>query len=405
MSRLEKILITINSVIYLLLAVFSYAYVDLNLTLSQNPLLLHFVGAMQRLGYYHRPEATIIFIFIVLFAYSFFGVNLLLLQKKKIGKKFVLISTVFNTLVLVFAYPLLSYDIFNYIFDTKIIAYYHLNPYTHSALDFPSDTWIRFMRWTHRYSPYGPFWLTLSLFPYILGFGKFILTLFAFKIFIGTFHLLNTYIIYNILQRTKPSITLIGTATYSLNPLFLMEGVTNAHNDIVLATFLLMSVFFLVCRKTLHSFGSLVLGILVKYIPLLVLPWNILYFYNPKTFSISRLIALNLITMAIFTYLFSSFKISVPFVSSGATQIQFQPWYLFWTLPLVALIPGFWLILVSIALSVGASLRYLPYLYYGDWSHQGVTTFMTLVTVIPPALVITAAAFLKVTSYSRNHGK
>lgn len=402
MSRLEKFLVAVNLVTYLSLAIFSYAYVDLNLTLSQNPLLLHFVGAMQQLGYYHRPEATIIFIFISLFAYSFFAVNLLLLKKRRVGKKFVLISTGINTLVLIFAYPFLSYDIFNYIFDAKIIAYYHLNPYTHNALDFPSDAWIRFMRWTHRYSPYGPLWLTLSLLPYISGFGKFILTLVTFKIFIGIFHLLNTYLIYIILQKTKPSMALLGTATYSLNPLFLMEGVANSHNDIVLATFLLMSVFFLVCHRKLRNIGSLVLGILVKYIPLLVLPWHILYFYNPKFFSISRVIILDLITMTIFTYLFSSFKISVPFVSSGATQVQFQPWYLFWTIPLIALVPGFWLILISTALSIGASLRYLPFLYYGDWSHQSVTTFMTLVTVIPPALVI-IAAFLKVTSYSRNH--
>jgi hypothetical protein len=360
---------------------------------------------MQQLGYYHRPEATLIFILIILFAYLFFGINLLLLQKKKVGKKFVLTSTVLNTLVLVFAYPFLSYDIFNYIFDAKIIFHYHLSPYTHSALNFPSDTWIRFMRWTHRYSPYGPLWLTLSLVPFALGLGKFISTLFTFKIFIGAFHLLNTYLIYKILQKTRPDMALVGTATYSLNPLFLVEGIANAHNDVVLTAFLLVSVFLSVHQKKLHSFGTLVLGILIKYIPLLVLPWHVLYFYKPKAFSISRVIALNLLTMAIFTYLFSSFKISVPFVSASATQVQFQPWYLFWTIPFVALIPGFWLILTSIALSIGATLRYLPYLYYGDWNHQGVISFMTLVTIIPPALVVITAAFLKIVNYRRNHAK
>lgn len=405
MSRLEKILITINLVTYLVLGVFSYAYVDLNLTLSQNHLLLQFVGTMQRLGYYNRPIATITFILIILFAYLFFGINLLLLQRKKIGKKFVLISTVLNTLVLVFAYPFLSYDIFNYIFDAKIIFHYHLSPYTHTALNFPSDTWIRFMRWTHRYSPYGPLWLTLSLIPFALGLGKFIFTLFTFKIFIGAFHLLNTYLIYKILQKIRPDVVLIGTATYSLNPLFLIEGVANAHNDVVLAAFLLMAVFFLVYKKKLHGFGSLVLGILIKYIPLLIIPWHVLYFFKLKTLPVSRVIALNLFTMAIFTYWFSSFRISVPFVSASATQVQFQPWYLFWTIPFIALIPGFWVILVSTVLSIGASLRYLPYLYYGDWNHPGVIPFMTFITIAPPALVTAAAAFLKIINHAKNHAR
>jgi len=404
-SRLEKLLIAVNLVTYLTLAIFSYAYVDLNLTLSQNPLLLHFVGAMQRLGYYHRPEATIIFILIILFAYLFFGINLFLLQKKKVGKKFVLTSTVLNTLILVFAYPFLSYDIFNYIFDAKIIFHYHLSPYTHTALNFPSDTWIRFMRWTHRYSPYGPLWLIISLVPFALGLGKFIFTLFTFKIFMGVFHLLNTYLIYKVLLKTRPGMALIGTATYSLSPLFLIEGVVNAHNDVVLATFILMSVFFLVHKKKIYGFGSLALGVLIKYIPLLVLPWHILYYYKQKSLTISRLITLNLLTMAIFTYLFSSFRISVPFVSASATQVQFQPWYLFWTIPLIALVPGFWSILISVALCIGATLRYLPYLYYGDWNHPNVISFMTLVTVIPPALVAASAAFFKISNYSRNHEK
>lgn len=386
MTSLEKLLLLGNILIYGTLAVFSYSYVDLNLTISQHPLVLSFVSAMQQLGYFKRPTATVIYILLIIFAFSFFIFNLWLFYRSKIGLKYLAISTATNTFVLVFAYPFLSADLFNYLFDAKIILNYHVSPYTHRPLDFPNDEWLRFMRWIHRYSPYGPLWLAMSLIPAALGFGKFILNFLTFKLFIGVFHLVNSILIFKILQKIYPQRLLLGTAFYALNPLFLIEGVANAHNDMVLATFLIGPIYFLMFSQTGRSYFTLFAGTLIKYIPILNLPW-LLWATLAKKKNIRLLIILNLVTMAVFTYLFSSFRITVPFVSSGATQVQLQPWYLFWTLPFIALLPKAIFIATGIALAVGATLRYLPYLYYGDWSQPGTITFMQLVTVTPPILV------------------
>ena len=387
MSGLEKILLTVNVILYVFLAVFSYAYVDLNLTLAQNPQLLSFVGLMQQLGYYHRPQATLIYLILIIFTFSFFIFNLCFFYKSKVSLNYLKASTIINTLILIFAYPFLSSDLFNYLFDAKIILNYHSSPYTHRPLDFPQDEWLRFMRWIHRYSPYGLLWLALSLIPAAAGFGKFILNFLAFKIFIALFHLLNAYLIWKIVGKINTKMSTFGTAFYALNPLFLIEGAANAHNDVVLASFMLASVYFVVAGKTLWSYLLLFSGTLVKYIPILNLPWLIWITSSKKKKSVDQLILLNLITMAVFTYLFSSFRITVPFVSSGATQVQFQPWYLFWTLPLVALLPNFSLIVISVGLSIGASLRYLPYLFYGDWTHPNTILFMQSVILIPLLLV------------------
>jgi len=387
MSGLEKILLTVNIVLYVFLAVFSYAYVDLNLTLAQNPQLLSFVGLMQQLGYYHRPQATLIYLILIIFAFSFFILNLWFFYKYKVSLNYLKTSTIINTLILIFAYPFLSSDLFNYLFDAKIILNYHSSPYTHRPLDFPQDEWLRFMRWIHRYSPYGLLWLALSLIPAAAGFGKFILNFLAFKIFIALFHLLNAYLIWKILGKINTKMATFGTAFYALNPLFLIEGVVNAHNDVVLASFMLVTIYLLVVGKTLLSYPALLAGLLVKYIPILNLPWLIWISKSKSQRNIEKLVILNLVTMTIFTYLFSSFRISVPFVSSGATQIQFQPWYLFWTLPFIALLPNFSLIVISVGLSIGASLRYLPYLFYGDWTHPNTILFMQSVILIPLLLV------------------
>lgn len=387
MSPLEKILLLLNFAVYIFLTIFSYAYVDLNLTLSQNRTILSFVESMQKLGYYHRPISTILYLFFIIFSFSFFIINLWLICKHKVGLIYIKISLILNILILVFAYPYLSADLFNYMFDAKIILNYHANPYTHKPLDFPSDEWLRFMRWVHRFSPYGPLWLGASLIPAALGFGKFILNLLTFKVFISIFHLINSYLIFKILGKTKPDYQLLATAFYALNPLFLIEGVANAHNDVVLASFILGSVYFLLNNKKILSLTTLIGGSLVKYIPILIVGW----FFRESIFAkknVERYIKWNLVTMIVFTYIFSSFKISVPFVSAGATQVQFQPWYLFWTIPLVALLYRAPLLAITTGLCFGASLRYLPFLYYGDWIHPGTIQFMQTAVILPPAVII-----------------
>ena len=384
MSKLEKLLLSGNFVLYGFLAIFSYAYVDFNLTLSQNPLVLKFVSFMQQLGYYQRPQATFIYVLFIIIAFSFFVANLYFFYKGKVGAKYLKSATILNTIILVFAYPFLSSDLFNYIFDAKIITHYHVSPYDHRAMDFPQDDWIRFMRWIHRYSPYGPGWIGLSLIPSILGLSKFLLTFFAFKIFIAVIHLINARIIYKTLQKVNPKQAAFGTAFYALNPLFLIEGVANTHNDVVVATFLLLPIYFsFVKQKIILAYVSIFAGTLVKYISILNLPWFVLRNLFKKPESFKTFVILNILTMALFTFVYSTFRFTVPFVSSGAIQVQFQPWYLFWTLPLVALIPKNTFIAAAILISFGASLRYLPFIYLGDWSHAGTIAYMQSVTVIP----------------------
>jgi hypothetical protein len=99
--------------------------------------------------------------------------------------------------------------------------------------------------------------------------------------------------------------------------------------------------------------------------------------------------------MIIFTVVFSTFKISAPFVSTGSTQVQFKPWYLFWTIPYMTMILPSALFLPAIFISFGALLRYLPFLYFGDWDHTFTTEFMTLMIIIPAILAVVVQLLIK----------
>ena len=400
MKNLETRLLFVNFFLWGFLLIFSYSYVDLNLTLSKNSTIISFVSYMQQLGYYNRLLATLVYTIFLLTSFSFFILNLWLFQARKLSKRYLAISILVNTTVLIFAYPFLSYDLFNYMFDAKIILQYHSNPYTHRPLDFAGDEWLRFMHWVHRYSPYAPLWLAYSLIPAALGFGKFILNFFTFKIFIGIFHLINSYLIFKILGKIKPNHQLLGTAFYALNPTLLIEGIVNAHNDIVLASSLLASIYFLAFNKKILSYAAIIIGSMVKYISILVMGWLLRESVSDKK-DVERYIKWSLVTMIIFTYIFSSFKISVPFVSAGATQVQFQPWYLFWTIPIIALIPRINLLILGTAICFGASLRYLPFLYYGDWSHSGTVLFMQIVLFLPLTLIAFSVLIKKLSFFRK----
>lgn len=378
----KGILIVCSALISLVILIFSYSYVDLNLTLNQNTLVLNLISSLQKLGYYNRPLASIIYLTILLTCFAFFSLNLYMVLKRKIDISYLLIASAILTLILIFSYPFLSSDLFNYMFDSKIVVHYHLSPYTHKALDFPQDDWIRFMRWTHRYSPYGPAWLAYASLPTILSFGKFIVNFFLLKIAISVFHLLNAVLIYKILTKINPAKATLGTALYSLNPILILEGVVNAHNDVIVATLMLLSIYFVVNEKKIWSVTSLLIAVLIKYFPLIIAPVT-LYKFLGRNLKVEKLIFLNLLILTLFTFIYSTFKISVPFVSSGSIQVQFQPWYLFWTLPLAALLPKKEVIFLTIAISIGASLRYLPFLYYGDWSGAFTIPFMQLSITAP----------------------
>jgi len=249
------------------LAVFSYSQIDLNLTLFRFPWFLEFTRVLISLGYFHRGLSTVIFL-VLLFLLSIFYF-LFSLRANKLTKKdlLVLISSIF-ALGLV-SYPAFSHDIFNYIFDARTVVLHQQNPYVSTALMFPDDPWTRFMNWTHRTYPYGPFFLPLTLPFYLLGLGKFILTLFWFKVLFTLAYLGSSLIIFR-LAGAK------GLVYFALNPLVITESIVSSHLDVVMLFFALQAYLLLLNNKRLFSLIALGVSVGIKYTTVLLLPLFIL---------------------------------------------------------------------------------------------------------------------------------
>lgn len=342
----------------LALVIYSYTQIDLNLTLSANQIYQQVQRQLIFIGYFQRHLSAWIYslIQIILFGLYFYLMKLVLnhrLHLLQIIKLILLVS-----LLAVFSYPAFSHDIFNYMFDARIVTKYHLNPYFYKANDFPGDLWVRFMHWTHRYYPYGPIWLFLTLPFSYMGFDKFVLTLVNFKLMFLLFHLGNLFLIYKITQKLYPEYKLASLAFYGLNPLIISESLISPHNEVMMLFFALAALYWGVLQNSrIKYFILMTLSAGVKFITIALLPL-ILLKKNIK----------DKLTNVIFLTK-SSLVLIILFICLEIYYREAYPWYFIIFIGFSSILIKYKKVIVfTFILSIAALGRYVPFLYEGVYS-------------------------------------
>jgi hypothetical protein len=202
----------------------------------------------------------------------------------------ILIGALFFALINFFVFSLNSTDLYDYISRGRISGAYGANPLVQVPDDFPDDPFVQLAAWRKDPSAYGPLWEILSgLIGRLLG-GRLWASFLAYKGLAFTGYLVSTAVIALTLRRLSPDHALSGTLLFAWNPLVLLEGVANAHNDMLMMAFLLAGFWVLSHAPRLDAGDGyfepsstnlmfavptilfLGLAILVKFIPLLVLP-------------------------------------------------------------------------------------------------------------------------------------
>ena len=358
----------------LALVVYSYSQIDLNLTLTAFAPYQRVQRSLIELGYFQRPLSTIIFVLLVSLLFVFELYFIRLIRRGAMGASDALKLTLVTGVILAASYPAFSHDIFNYIFDARLWITHGVEPWRYTALDFPADEWTRFMHWTHRTYPYGPFWLPLTIPFYLLGMGKFTLTLFWFKLLGLTAYLVIAKLIQKILMITDPKHAALGTVLYCLNPLILIESLVSAHIDTTMTAFLLLSIYLaLTQRRKFVSFLLLVISGGIKFITAAAIP--VWLWWMTKSKKTTEAVTLMLAAVVLATI--------AAFVSR-----EILPWYVIPVLALSSLLPRqVDLKILNIALSLGLLLRYTPFLLRGDYS-PWVESTRNLLTGIPIALAV-----------------
>lgn len=189
----------------------------------------------------------------------------------------IIISCIFGIML-----PFTTSDIFYYIGTGWIDANYGENPYYTTVkevrLQNPTDEILqRTGVWEDQVVVYGPLWALICKCLSYFSFGYATIALYIFKLLSIGIHVLNTVLVYKITNKNK------FTILYGLNPFILFEMITNVHNDIYLIFFILLSIYFLLKKKSIIlAIIFMALATCIKYVSVLLIPFLVLYYLKDK---------------------------------------------------------------------------------------------------------------------------
>jgi len=375
---------------YSLYSLFTFGLTTPNLILISQKWFADFQYFMWEI-FFHNRQLTVI-VYLALISLIWLATWLLLKNLTcKLNLKNSLIILLFIISPLILSYNALSADVFNYIFNAKMVVYYQANPHQKTAIDYSYDDWTRFMHNVHTPAPYGYGWTIFSLIPYCLSFNKFTLTWMIFRILSVISLILLLIITFALAKKTKIKLTWQKLGWIIFNPLLLIEIVSNSHNDLWMMIPALWSLLLILKNKNNLKWKNLLLSVLLlgfsistKMATLVITPiWFGLLVaqLKPKLMknSLGKLFLENWPTI-------TSILMFLPLLTPRSKQ--FLPWYLTWALVFLPLCKNkIWKTLL-ISLSFSSLLRYLPWMLNNAYSPEIIVQQKYVTWLLPIPLLL-----------------
>lgn len=262
--------------------------------------------------------------------------------------KFLSLLILIVSIICIFILPNNSGDVFYYIATGRMSSVYKINPYETSLAEarksYPDDPVINNGYNLKATYAYGSAWFLISKILACIPTNSNALLLYIFKIANTIVYLLSCYLIFklslihqkeinqylddkkliekqnkiidnkfkineifDIFSLKQINKSIITTLIYALNPLIIVSLLINCHNDTYVIFFILLAFYLKKRNKTLLAVLSLTLGTLIKYFPIMFLP----YILN-KEKSKAKAILYFLMSILIF--------VGVTFISTGSIK-------------------------------------------------------------------------------------
>lgn len=367
--------------ISMLYSLWSFTFTDPNLYYSSAAPFVQFQNMMWSIPLVWKSVTYVLIILLWMVAFTRF------ISTQKVSGKQLLLLGCFAILPLLFSNNALSHDVFNYIFNARMIVKYGADPHIQVALQFAEDTWTRFMHNVHTPAPYWYGWTALSLIPYGLGLGIFSLTYLMFRIW-SVLAVLGLWGIYHFFHQDKktsaPSAFWRDVSIVLLHPLFLIEFVSNTHNDLWMMVPALLSLYLVKEKvsmtKVLFSLSLLLLSISTKYVTAALIPiWLMMVIAQYRKESIWQFFQKwqwDLAALALF----------LPLLLPRSQF--FHPWYLIWSMSFYPLMKSKIFKLVLLSLSISSLFRYVPWLWFGGFEYTATIALQQQLITWGGALVV-----------------
>lgn len=196
---------------------------------------------------------------------------------------FLFASAVFFRLLLLFAVPHLSDDVYRFVWDGRLLAHGY-NPYLYlpsqvlrtpiAAICGLDESLFQLLNSPSYFTVYPPvnqalFWLGSYMAPGMLP-DSLVANVMWMRIPIILCEIGSLWLMANLLRRLNrnPNLALL----YGLNPLVILELTGNLHFEAVMIFFVLLAASLLLKKRWMWSAGALALAIATKLLPLLLLP-------------------------------------------------------------------------------------------------------------------------------------
>ena len=221
-----------------------------------------------------------------------FYIGYKIVQSQKISQSHIIGWSLLFSFLMTVAIPSNSSDVYGYIARGAQQSVYHQHPYLETVSNIKNyrtnEMFCNFM-WPFQPTTYGSIFIFMTRTIVQLSNNNFLSSLVNFK-------LLNLFaflvLIYYLLKRNKTE----DIYLLSWNPLILIQGLWNCHNDLISGMLIFVSLCLLTekKRKTRHFWFMFILtaAIGIKYVPLIILPLIFIYYIQSKT---EKTILLNLI--------------------------------------------------------------------------------------------------------------
>jgi hypothetical protein len=250
--------------------------------------------------------------------------------------------------------PANSSDIFGYISFGEQIVHYDQNPYSEILANIENwrlDPLLGNMRWEYNPSPYGPVFTLICKFFVSISWNNLWLSFFIFKIFNFICYLLLIYIFHHTLKYFPTAGTFDSSRVWylvALNPLLIIQGLWNGHNDLLLAVLAFAPVFFTIKAFSLKENSSaetvdgkesylvlkflkpkylgfnlaiclLILSVLIKYITIILIPLLLLWIWKRERYIPYYGLITGILCFYFSSQYFNLFNIDYTEISNNAT--------------------------------------------------------------------------------------
>jgi hypothetical protein len=184
-----------------------------------------------------RPWMGVVWVvgLVLLFGLYLFAIRVV--DRNSASSWLILVFSLVFGVTLIWLYPVTATDLFQYVMRARVQAVYGANPMTVPPSHFPGDPLLPFVgEWKDILSPYGPAWELLAGAVAGLGFTDAVSGALAFKVVV-----LLAYLVCCAALARGTGGDPRALLFFAWNPLVLLQGLGNGHNDLVMLGWLLVA--------------------------------------------------------------------------------------------------------------------------------------------------------------------